>query len=327
MVLPRYIATTLLTCLIVFCSSNRCAATRLPKLKQAQAFFNYTPDPTTSTDTASIIPFTRAGNLIVVKATVDSIQGNFILDTGAPYLILNITYFRDYPLTYGEDEQTSITGSGSAVAKTLVKKFTLGSLEYKRTEADVINLGHLESSKNLKILGLLGMQLFRQCEMIIDYEKSLLYLRYISRKEPTDYKSEQLKDVTSYTSVPIDVMDNRIIAETQMAGKKLKLIIDSGAESNILDSRLPNKVFDNITITGRVLLSGTGNKKLEALSGNFNNMKIGNLNVGALPVLITNLEKTCFSYSGCIDGILGFDFLSLHKVGFNFVNNKMYIWK
>ncbi len=43
------------------------------------------------------IPFTRAGNLILIQATVDTVQGNFILDTGAPNLVLNLTYFRKYP--------------------------------------------------------------------------------------------------------------------------------------------------------------------------------------------------------------------------------------
>jgi len=46
-----------------------------------------------------------------------------------------------------------------------------------------------------------------------------------------------------------------------------------------------------------------------------------------MPFIITNLEKTCLADASCIDGILGFDFLSLHKIGFNFVKNKMYIWK
>ncbi|HYH13741.1 MAG TPA: hypothetical protein VD794_00880, partial [Flavisolibacter sp.] len=51
-------------------------------------------DPVIRSDTAScVIPFTRVGNLILVKAHIDSIVGNFILDTGAPHLILNITYF------------------------------------------------------------------------------------------------------------------------------------------------------------------------------------------------------------------------------------------
>jgi hypothetical protein len=71
-------------------------------------------------DSAScIIPFSRAGNLIVVKAKADTIEGNFILDTGAPNLVLNIVYFRDYPITQSHDaEQTSITGSAPKTSKT-----------------------------------------------------------------------------------------------------------------------------------------------------------------------------------------------------------------
>jgi hypothetical protein len=290
--------------------------------------YHVTPNPVLQTDSPNcVIPFTRAGNLIVVQATVDSISGNFILDTGAPYLILNLTYFRDYQANNSGEEQTGITGTGAVVPKTSVSKFRLGNLQYNRVDADMINLGHIENNKGIKILGLLGMQLFRQCEVIIDYDKNLIYLCYLNKRTLGNYKNEQLQDQSVYSTVAIDVMDNRIIANTIMAGKKLRLILDSGAESNILDSRLPNKIFDNITITGRVVLSGSGSRKIEALSGDFKNMKVGDLDVGTLPVLITNLEKTCFSYSGCVDGILGFDFFSLHKIGFNFVTNKMYIWK
>jgi hypothetical protein len=90
---------------------------------------------------------------------------------------------------------------------------------------------------------------------------------------------------------------------------------------------LPNKIFENVSITGRILLAGTGSKKTEALSGNLRNMMIGKLDVGTLPVIVTNLEKMCFAYDRCLDGMLGFDFLSMHKIGFNFVKRKMYIWK
>ncbi|MCT4623410.1 MAG: hypothetical protein N4A46_07280, partial [Schleiferiaceae bacterium] len=44
-----------------------------------------------------IIPFKRVGNLIMVEAKIDGQMGYFVLDTGAPYLVLNSTYFRDYP--------------------------------------------------------------------------------------------------------------------------------------------------------------------------------------------------------------------------------------
>lgn len=285
------------------------------------------PDPDEDSSTQAI-PFTRAGNLIVVKAQADTIIGNFILDTGAPYLVLNITYFRDYPQQLvSNTEQTSMTSSSATVARTRVKNFSFGSLHFSPLNADLANLGHIENSKGIKILGLLGMELFRQCEMIIDFEKNLIYLHKIGRKEASSYRHGMLKDTATYYQFPIDLTDNRIMINTVMAGKRLKFIIDCAAETNVLHSKLPDKIFNNVEITGRVMLSGVGNRKVEALTGDLKHMRMGNFDMGTLPVLVTNLENTCFAYGGCVDGILGFDFLSLHRIGFNFVKRKMYIWK
>jgi hypothetical protein len=208
-----------------------------------------------------------------------------------------------------------------------VKEVTFGAINYYNMEADLANLGHIENTRGVKILGLLGVELFKQCEMIIDYEKNLIYVHYIGRKEEKTYQHEMLKDTEGYRSFPIDITDNRIMVATEMAGKKLKFVIDCAAESNVIDSRLPDKIFDNVEITRRVVLKGVNNRDVDALYGDLKNMKINNQDIGTLPVLITNLANTCFSYAGCVDGILGFDFLSLHKIGFNFVKRKMYIWK
>ena len=282
----------------------------------------YLPDSTLA------LPFTRAGNLILVKGRADTTEGNFILDSGAPNLVLNITYFRDYPITQNpEGEQTGITGSGGAISRTQVKSFHLGHLKYSRLEADLANLGHIENSKNIRILGLLGMELFKQCELIFDFEKNLILLHRMTRKEASTYKNPLLADPSTYTEIPIEWMDNRILTTVELGGKKLKFVIDCAAEANVLDSRLPNQIFELVSITGRIQLGGSGGSKIEALKGDLKGFEIGGQSIATLPVLITNLEKTCFAYAGCIDGILGFDFLALHKVGFNFVTRKMYLWK
>ena len=281
------------------------------------------------TDSSScILPFTRAGNLILIQAQADTTTGNFVLDSGAQHLVLNLTYFRHYPRSLvSQASQTGATGVGGAVASTTINKFTLGTLTFFRTSTNLVNLGHLENSRGVKLLGLLGLSLFRQCEMIIDFEKNLIYLHQIGRRESNTYNSRQLADTAIYHTVPIFIRDNRIVARTEMDGKKLEFIIDCAAETNLLDSRLPNKILDNVVITKRVMLLGSGNKKIEALAGEFKNMTIGGKTIGSLPVVVTNLENTCFSYNGCVSGVLGFDFLSLNKVGFNFVRNKMYLWK
>jgi Aspartyl protease len=287
------------------------------------------PEEKYSKDSSTvIIPFSRAGNLIVVKAKVDTTEGNFILDTGSPHLILNLTYFRDYPSTWSQsEEKKGITGSVENVLQTTVRTFSFGNLQQYHVNADLVNLGHIENRKGIRILGLIGMELLENYEMIIDYEKNSIYMHLISRKKTSSYQHEMLNDTASYYTSSIEMKDGRIIMRTEIAGKKIRLIIDSGAETNILDSRLPDNVFNAVTINGRIVLTGVGDKKVEALRGNLSELMIGGQKAQNLPVLITNLEKTCFSYGGCVDGVLGFDVLSLKKIGFNFVKRKMYIWK
>ncbi len=299
----------------------------LSPLKLFNAAF---PDPIVSSDSVTaMIPFTRSGNLILIKAKADTIEGNFILDTGAPGLVLNLTYFRDYPSTVSATtDQGGITGNTTIADPTTITDLSFGPIKFSRVDADRINLGHIENSKGIRILGLLGLQLFKRFEMIIDYEKNIVWLHLVTKKDPDNYASDQLKDTSAYNVFPINVVDNKLLTTAYMGGKKLIFLIDTGAESNILDSRLPNKIFENnVTVTGRITLRGTGEKKTEALTGDLRDLRLGKLNISSLPVIVTNLEKMCTAYDRCLDGMLGFDFLSLHKIGFNFVKRKMYIWK
>jgi hypothetical protein len=275
-----------------------------------------------------IIPFNRAGNLILIQARVDTIEGNFILDTGAPHLVLNHTYFRDYPAEMEHDgQQTSIAGQGDHIYKTRVRELAFGAMQFFQLDAHLTNLGNIENAKGIKVLGLLGLDLFRQCELIIDFEKSLIYLHRIGKKEAATYQHQMLKDTSLYRTFPIAFSSNRLTTTTEVAGKKLKLAIDCAAESNILDSRLPDNILSLITINRRVKLAGPGDKKVDALYGSLANMRMGEKIIENLPVIVINLEFTCFNDGSCVNGVLGFDFLSQHKIGFNFVQRKMYIWK
>jgi hypothetical protein len=212
-------------------------------------------DPIIANDSSTcVIPFSRAGNLILIKAKADTAEGNFVLDTGAPGLVLNLTYFRKYDgIAEPDGENGGITGGVSPNSHVLIDSFSIGGIHYFHTEADRIDLGHIENSKHIKILGLLGMQLFRRFEMIIDYEKSLLYLRLIRKKEAAVYKSELLRDTIAYRTVPIELTDDKIFVYGEMARKRLKFVIDCAAESNVLDSRLSNEILAHVVVSGRVL--------------------------------------------------------------------------
>ena len=284
-------------------------------------------DPNVRIDSlSSVLPFTQVGNLILIQARADNDTGYFVLDTGTRGLVLNINYFQHYAsfqLAHGG----GVTGSVGLVSRTIVNSLHFGPVHYSHLEADLIDLGHIESNRGVKILGLLGMRLFARFEMIFDYGTHLIYLHQTGSKEPAGYHDPQLADTAAYQTIPIRIEDGQIIVHVYLRGKRLKFIIDSGAETNILDSRLPKKVFLSVVITRRVVLNGAGPGKIDALYGNIKGLRIGSIDIGSLPVLITDLENMCDAYNNCLNGMLGFDFLSRHKIGFDFSHRKMYIWK
>ena len=286
-------------------------------------------DPILISDTASCsIPFTMAGKLILVKGMADTTSGSFILDTGAPGLVLNSTYFRDYPLeNLTAETQESITGQGAGTQVTDLHYFRLGTLHYYKLKPHVISLSHLENSKGVRILGLLGVGMFTQCEMIIDYKTNMLHLHHIRKKERKTYDHPMLKDATSYDTYPFELNENRILISTAMKGKKLPFVVDYGAESNIIDSRLPDKILDEVRVNGRILLAGAGTQKVEAVTGEVSGFMLGSMPIGDMAVIVTNLENTCFGKGNCIQGVFGYDFLSRYTIVFNFVKRKMYILK
>ncbi len=286
-------------------------------------------DPVVTTDSSDcIIPFSLSGNLIIIRAKVDTVEGNFVLDTGAPGLVLNITYFRQYvPVENPDNVQGGINGSADFWGRVNIDSLTFGPVKYFNAEADRINLGQIENKRGIKIHGLLGTQLFKRFEMIIDYEKHVIHLHLLSKKDPKDYRHSLLKDTAAYLEVPVEYVENKLLALLYSGNKKLKFVIDTGAETNLIDSRLPDKVMDNVIIDKRVFLTGAGTEKVEALSGSINTLVIGGQSIANLPIIVTNLEKLCYAYDRCLDGMLGFDFLSRQKIGFNFVKRKMYIWK
>jgi hypothetical protein len=204
----------------------------------------------------------------------------------------------------------------------------MGPVRYFQVEADLLDLSGIESKKGVKILGLLGMALFERFELILDCKGRLIYLREIPRKNPTAYCNPQLADTSAYETVPIRIQDSKITVYGYLNGRRLKFLIDSGAETNILDSRLPRSVLRAVTVTRRVSLSGVGGGKTDSVYGNLQGLRIGDTDIGSLAVLITNLESMFTAYEdSTLDGMLGFDFLSLRKIGFDFVDRKMYLWK
>jgi len=270
------------------------------------------PEPICRTEVVTI-PFKRAGRLIIIEAAVDNQKGNFIFDTGAPYLVLNKTYFRDYKKRSRAMAGT-ITGMIDEVSMVEVESLSFKGVSYENLDADLANLGRIEDVRGIKILGLLGLNLFTSFEIEIDVRNNLLRLYQTDevgncRTQPTGYECEITR--------PIAIYDNTIFTECEIAGKKLRFGFDSGAETNALSSGVNKKVLETISITGRRQLSGVGDGNVEIIYGRLNDFKLGETSLLGMQTLVTNFDGMSSAYGTQVDGMLGFDFMAKGLVRIN----------
>ena len=49
-------------------------------------------------------------------------------------------------------------------------------MSFKKIKADVIDLGHIEEQKNFPILGLIGYEVLKDCELLIDFQQRQVVL-------------------------------------------------------------------------------------------------------------------------------------------------------
>lgn len=300
------------------------ARTADPPVKKELPTFDlsifYSGDPCDDFKTL-VIPIKRIQNLIVVEAKIDTIIGNFILDTGSPFLVLNKTYFRKGWTT----NLSAANATGQAVTpvmRTRVDDFAIRELFFENLPADINDLGHIENHRGIKILGLLGVSLFTSFEMVIDVHKSVMYLHKVDDRGTVPEKERIVKSEPAL-KVPFKLIRNTISLDVTVAGKKLVFCVDTGAEANALSSRLSGKILEAFRVSKRMILVGTGGTQTEVLLGTVDDMIIGGRSFKNMHAAITRLDDLGEAYGRPIDGILGSNFLVKGIISINFVTKEL----
>ncbi len=271
------------------------------------------------------IPLKRVQNLYLIEARADSVKGNFILDTGAPRLVLNKTYFTTGRPAPGSS-QFGITGGANSVLNTTIDSLVISDLFYTRVDADIVNLGHLENARGVRILGLLGSSLFNNMEMELDLKNDLLYVYKIdaegNRIAAADQSNPDLE-------LDLQIYNDILLVDGKIGNKKLRFCLDTGAEKNVLSDAVSNKVLSHFTLTKSGSLTGSGGSGTLVLNGVVDSLIIGTRSFEQMPFLLTNLSYLELVYGTSLSGILGYDFFAQGKVIINVRKQKlsMYFYK
>ncbi len=277
---------------------------------------NITPPQCIMEGDSAVIPLKMAGSLLIIEATVDGIDGNFILDTGAPYLVLNSTYFRDY-ISAEDRVVTGVGGQYDLAYRSRVKNLGLDQISYKGVDVDLTDLGALEEKRGIQIHGLFGLNLLTPYLVKLDVRNRVLVL----------YKKNQDRPKAD---IKIDMESTReaIFMDLKVSGVSSVFSIDTGAEVSVLNTDIPAELLSDISIRKRSLLTSSTGSEVEVLLGSFKRCEIQGKEFRGMPLIITNLEVMGESYRRSIDGMLGISLLVRGVTYFDFENQsfEMYLY-
>jgi hypothetical protein len=279
-----------------------------------------TPLPVTDPNTDPlIIPLKRAGRLYLFDATVDGESGNFIFDSGSKEVVLNCTYFRNR-LKSAKVNSSGITGALDQVSEITVSSLIFQGLEYKNLTVHMAGLGHIETKKGVKILGLAGFNLFRKHETVIDPVNNELRLYRI---DADGNRTGNTQDFIPDEQQKIGGSGNVLFLKGTVGNKLMNFCFDTAAETNVISSHSGKQVLNTLTITRRTTLKGAGQSTAEVLFGKMNDFNIGNHKITGMETVIANLSALTETYDTHIDGILGGSFLEHGTVCVNFVKSRI----
>ena len=260
-----------------------------------------------------ILDFELDGGIILVEAFIDQQPHTFVLDSGAPGLILN--NFQSNGI------KTSITGiNGTMTAYDLIlKNFSWADKHYPSIAATSMDLSRLESMTKRKISGLIGYDLLKDYELFLDYEKRVMQLQ--PHRVNIDEESVPL------VRFPITFHEHLPVIEAEIAGQKLQLGLDTGAEINVLDQHISARIASaasDVVPYGKIY--GVGNADVPSAQVRVSVTRIRRAAYREMNFVLTDLSGIMDRGMTKIDGILGFPFLSSCKFSIDFRKKEQKVW-
>lgn len=265
--------------------------------------------------------FELAGNLVCVKAKIDGSEGNFLIDSGAPSLVLNSRYFSG-------DEDNSVAGmgiSGTIVSADLAHVANFEWNEFSMRDFDALNLdiSHLENALDRQILGLIGFQELQNFEIIFDYQKQKMTLYQLNEagEKISNEKWEEpdlMIDFTMSSHLPV--------LQGQIENVFLNLGLDTGAESNLIDAKYERFLIDNFEYSRQDTLRGADQNFSIVSSGKIDGLQIGEMNYDDMITVFSKVIHLNVPGEITLDGLIGYEFLSRQKTAINYRKKQISLW-
>ena len=122
-------------------------------------------------------------NHFEVQATLNGVEGNFILDTGASSSCVGFNAINKFHL-FAQDSDVKAAGAGATDMLTQLSKgntLQIGTWSKQRISLILFDLTHVNTAltahEAAPVDGIIGADVLKKSKAIIDYEKKCLYLK------------------------------------------------------------------------------------------------------------------------------------------------------
>lgn len=122
-------------------------------------------------------------NHFEINATINGIEGRFILDTGASNTCIGLDKIETFKLT-SKASKIKAAGAGAINMETLIStknNMSIGDWNTKKVKIVLFDLSHvntaLTSHSAEPVDGIVGADILKKADAIIDYKKVCVYLK------------------------------------------------------------------------------------------------------------------------------------------------------
>lgn len=255
------------------------------------------------------IPFKEKHGLIFVKAEVNGESGNFLLDTGAPLLMVNSRHFTNDSATKVDVDAQGIGGKINDMKMMHVDSFNVQGLQLRDADLLATDLHHIEKKVRTKFLGLIGYDLLKDYVVTLDYDDNNVSLvRADTQATSDEYGSEP---PVYLATAPIEMVGHIPVITVTINGKPYKMGIDCGAEGNIMYEKYIPKLGANFKAKRKLKLGGAGKDVAKVPSGIIKEAKVGKVKFEDMRTVFSdeNLKTINDAYGSKLDGLVGYPFL------------------
>ncbi|WP_142786262.1 pepsin/retropepsin-like aspartic protease family protein [Changchengzhania lutea] len=270
------------------------------------------------------IPFKLVDHLIVVEAELFNKRGNFIIDTGSESLILNKVHFNNlYEHQKSSKASSGISQSIDNIYEKRIKEFILENFKLENKTSDIFDLSHIEKSKKIKLLGIIGYDILKDYEVFVDLHLNQITLTKVDKLGNKLNKHVYLEKIVD--SLDFNLKNHTIVLNATVNYQPVKLGLDTAAEFNQINKSVHKHALKYFIPKRRLKLTGIGNKTIKVMAGKLHRVKLSpTVYFGPMQTVLTNLNKMNEAFGTSLDGVLGYEFFVQKRTIINYKKEKLY---